>query len=582
MIDVNELQINDLIDTYMNNMQVKASLIDTNVLIGEWGRATGKTTFMASRMKRVVDSMPGELSFLVHKSYVSLMSNVVPALRAEFTKPVGKKQEPWMVEGIDFVVGTADIPKHFKAPRYPVSYPKHSIIFSNGANLQLVASDQPDSVAGRSGVHAFIEEMKHNKGEKVKSRLFPALRGSESQKIRSSPYYQGITGISDTARVDLGEDNWFEEYEKNMNTEVIEDVFSVAKHVNDNMLELLDAELRFKKEKDLFKRDKLRSTIKSKKHIIKVWDPILRDLKRNSTYYLRGSSFANKDFLGEKFFKTQMDTLSIEEFLVSICALRRRQVRNMFFAGFNKTQHCFTDSYIYDSIMKFNLKDTFKLDASYLKHFDPQRPLDIGYDPGNFQSFVVGQEKTCQNEYRILKEFYCWEPKDQGDLAREFFDFFGSIFKNRKINLYYDRAGNKKKHEEDKITTDARILKRELEAYGFKVKLMNEKQRTIFLYEHYKLISIILAENLRSVVRLKICENQCPNLISSIFVSPLLKTDGKIDLDKSSEVKLDWRYQAGLSTQIPSALMYLIFGKFHKILPGVIKKTPLLLENTIG
>lgn len=581
MTNFDELEVNDLIDSYMNNMQIKATLIDTNVLIAEAGRAIGKTTFMASRMKRVVDDMPGELSFLVHKSYVSLMSNVVPALRAEFTKPIGEKQEPWMVEGEDFVVGTADIPKHFTKPRYPVSYPNHSWIFSNGANLQLVASDQPDSVAGRSGVHAFIEEMKHNKGEKVKSRLFPALRGSKGS-ARMSPYYQGITGVSDTARVDLGEDNWFEEYEKNMHKDKIEDIFSTAKHVNDTLLELLKAELKLKKEKDIFKRDELRAAIKTKKHVLKIWNPILRDMKQHNTYYLRASSFVNKDFLGEKFFRTQLETLSIEEFLVSICAIRRMQVTNLFFAGFSKSKHCFLDSYIYDSILKFNLKDTFKLDASYLKYYDPKKPLELGYDPGNFQSLVVCQEKPNVNEFRVLKEFFCWEPKDQGDLAREFFDFFGSSHKSKKIILYYDRAGNKKKTEEDKITTDARILKRELEAYGFRVRLMNERQRTIFLYEHYKLIGMILAESLRHVIKMKICENQCPNLISAIFLSPLLKVDGKIDLDKSSEVKLDWKYQAGLSTQIPSALMYYIFGKYSKLLPSIIKKTPLLLENTIS
>jgi hypothetical protein len=168
-------------------------------------------------------------------------------------------------------------------------------------------------------------------------------------------------------------------------------------------------------------------------------------------------------------------------------------------------------------------------------------------------------------------------------LAREFFEFFGAHY-NKKIpiNLYYDRAGNKKKVEEDRITTDARILKRELEAYGFRVKLKNEKQRTIFLYEHYKLLGMILAENLRHVIRLKIDEYECPNLVSAIFLSPLKKEDGKIDLDKSSEVKLDWKYQAGLSTQIPSALMYLIYGKFNHILPKELKKKPQILENTIG
>lgn len=571
----------DLAEIYMNNMQVKATLVDSNVLIAEAGRAIGKTTFLANRAKRVVDDIPKELSFLVHKSYVSLMANVVPALRAEFTKPVGPQGESWMEEGVDFIVGTSELPRHFKKPRYPVSYPKHSIIFSNGHNFQLVASDQPDSVAGRSGVHAFIEEMKHNSGEKLKSRLFPALRGATGE-VRNSPYYQGITGVSDTARVDLGEDNWFEEYEKNMNDELIEDLFSVAKHVNDNHLELLQMQFKLTQEKDIFIRERLRKKIKKASHVLTMWNPILRDMKQQATYYLRASSFVNKDFLGEKFFQTQLDTLSIDEFLVAICALRRRQVQNLFFAGFNKKKHCFTDSYIYDSILSFDLKDTFKLDSQYLKYCDPNKPLDLGYDPGNFQSFVVGQENRKTNEYRILKEFYCWEPKNQGDLAREFFDFFGAHQKNKKINLYYDRAGNKKKVEEDRITTDARIFKRELESYGFKVKLMNEKQRTIFLYEHYKLLGMILAESLRHVIRLKIDEYECPNLVSAIFLSPLKKEDGKIDLDKSSEVKLDWKYQAGLSTQIPSALMYLIYGKFNHILPKELKKKPQILENTIG
>jgi hypothetical protein len=524
--------------------------------------------------------MPGELSFLTHKTYVALMTNIIPNLRAFFNKPMGPNDEPFMKEGEDYIIGASKIPKHFNKPIRPISYPKHSLLLRSGHHLQLVSSDQPDSVAGSSGVHAFVEEMKHNKGEKLKSRLFPALRGAKG-KTRQSPYYQGITGVSDTARVDLGEDNWFEEYEDNMDKKLISEIFTVAKHVNDNNYKLIKREAQLKKEKDVYVRRKIAEEIKKHKHVLDIWNPILRHMRQGASYYLRASSFVNKDFLGQKFFTTMLNTMTMEEFLVAICAIRRKKVANMFFAGFNKTQHCFSDSYIYDSILSFDLKDTFKLDAQYLKYFDPNKPLDIGYDPGNFQSFVVGQENRKNNEYRVLKEFYCWEPKNQGDLAKEFFEFFGAHFKNKKINLYYDRAGNKKKVEEDKITTDARILKRELESYGFKVKLKNEKQRTIFLYEHYKLIGMILAENLRHVIRLKICENECPNLISAIFLSPLLKVDGKIDLDKSSEVKLDWRFQAGLSTQIPSALMYLIFSKFNKILPKELSKKPQLLENSI-
>jgi hypothetical protein len=209
---------------YMNAMQIRANVVDANVMIVEGARAVGKTDgVMGPRIIRVANDMPGELSFLVHKTYAALMINVWPNIQAYFSRPVTVNGRSILEYGIDYVVGETKIPSHFRLPRYPVSYPKHSILFRNGHHLQLVSSDQPESVAGRSGVHAFIEEMKHNKGEKLKTRLFPSLRGS-SAETRKSHYYQGITGVSDTARIDLGEDNWFEEYENNVDHERIEDI----------------------------------------------------------------------------------------------------------------------------------------------------------------------------------------------------------------------------------------------------------------------------------------------------------------------------------------------------------------------
>ena len=59
-------------------MQIRANVVDSNVLIVEAGRATGKTEgVMGPRIIRVANDMPGELSFLVHKTYVALMTNVI-------------------------------------------------------------------------------------------------------------------------------------------------------------------------------------------------------------------------------------------------------------------------------------------------------------------------------------------------------------------------------------------------------------------------------------------------------------------------------------------------------------------------
>ena len=325
---------------YMNSVQMLASIIDPNMLYAEWGRATGKTEgVMGPRLIRVANDMPGELSFLVHKTYVALMTNVWPNIQAYFSRPVivNGRQRAMLEYGVDYVVGETRLPSHFRLPRYPVSYAKHSVIFRNGAHLQLVSSDQPESVAGRNAVHAFIEEMKHNSGEKLKSRLFPSLRGG-SAEIRKSAYYEGVTGVSDTARVDLGEDDWFEDYERNMNCELIE-------------------------EKDPVSMEKIRLEQQQLAAFLARWKPRLADMRRNAVYYIRASSFRNKDILGPKFFKTQLDTLNMDEFLTAICGVRHKEVTNKFFAAYDKARHQFKDSYVYDAILSHDLKDKFLLTA---------------------------------------------------------------------------------------------------------------------------------------------------------------------------------------------------------------------------
>lgn len=549
---------------YMNSMQVMVNLIDPNKVVVEAARASGKTSEVTvNRIVRVADSMPAELSFLAHRTYVALLTNIWPNIQAAFSRQITVNGRPrCMLEyGIDYIAGESKIPEHFRKPRYPISYPKHSILFRNGHHIQLVSSDQPDSVAGRSGVHAFVEEMKHNDGEKLKTRLFPSLRGS-SAEIRKSPYYQGWTGVSDTARVDLNEDDWFERYEDQNNPQLLSEIATVAVHVNKAVykrMELLTAQ---KNTTNPVTLEKIRLELKKYDRQISMWTPRLADMRRNATLYIRASSFVNKDILGPKFFKTQLDTLDMDEFLTAICAVRHKSVVNKFFANYDKEKHQFSDGYIYDSIMKLDLKDHFIITARYLKYYDKSAPLYIGYDPGHFSSLVCGQPKKYGKEFRLLKEFFCFYPDEQPELARQVYEFFGRDCRNKRIVLYPDRAGNKRREELEQITTDSRALKRELESYGFEVQLMNEGQATIYHWQQFKLMLLLFGDRSNALPHVFIDENECPNLCSAMPLSPRKSTNGRIELDKSSEVKIPLHRQAGLTTQIPSAFIYLMYGLY--------------------
>ncbi|MEG1648443.1 MAG: hypothetical protein RR277_00980 [Rikenellaceae bacterium] len=555
-------------DKYMNKLQLRATACDTNVLIARVARGTGKTEgIIIPRMIRVADDMPCELSFLIHKTYVSLLSNIIPNIRAAFEAQTSSGK-PLLEYGVDYVIGTAKLPSHFLRPRYPIAYPAHSIVLRNGHNFQLVASDQPESVAGRNAVHAIIEEMKHQKGEKLKSRIFPALRGGYGA-VRSSPYYQGITGVTDAARLDLGEDNWYDEFEHLSDNDVLSDIVTIALHVDKSSASLNHLNQQLSTEKNPLIIDAIRQEITKHQRIISCWRPRLREMRANSTCFLKASAFVNKDILGAKFFKTQHESLSSDEFLSSICNIVLVKTSNMFFGNFKKELHCFDDSYNYNTILRFNLNDNFKLSAFYLKYFTPDSSLILGYDPGHFSSLSVAQEHLSDNTFRVLKSFTVYHPYDQSDLARQFNEFFGDTYNKRyPIILYYDRAGNKRRQLLKQIDTDANMLRKELESYGFRVRLMNEKQRTIYYYEHYKLLMMLFSEKFASLMRIRIDENECADLISSIFCSPLKRTDNKIELDKTSEIKVPLHLQAKLTTQLATSLMYMLYGHFYMKLPA--------------
>lgn len=546
-------ELPDALELYQNSAQALATIIDPNKLIVVAGRGTGKTTqITAPRILRVAGEMPRETSIISHKSYIALFTNVIPAV-LEFFRSDGRDGHPLLTEGMDYVVGEKNLPKHFRQPRYPILYPERSIVFANGHVLQAVAIDRPDSIAGSSIVHAFFEEMKHSDGEKLRSRIIPAIRtsrlGSGSDAHRSY-LHGGITGVSDIGRVSIGEDNWFTEYEKEVDDQLIQDIVTLSLYINKAQINIRNGE-----------------KVAMNRSAIDRYGPVLAAFRKKATYYIRVSTFVNRAVLGFDYFKTQQEMLSMSEFLSSICSIGDRNMDNLFFELWDEDRHTYDDSYKYDTVSKLDLKQTFRMDSSYLKHYDPSDKILIGYDPGSFASMVVAQEKKDENTLRILKEFFVYPPQDIPDLAAAFNAFFSSA-RFRRIDLYYDRAGNKKNSRRVN-DTDAKELKAELEKYGWTVTLKNLGQATIFHWQHHRLWKRLLAENERTVPKIRIDANECPNLVSAMYCCKKVPGSSPVELDKSPEKKVDIQLQAGLTPQIPSAMTYLVWGLYEKFFPGL-------------
>ena len=85
----------DVVDIYQNIAQIIVTIVDPNKFFGVEGRATGKTTgIVAPRTLRVADGMPREQSIISHKSFVALMTNVIPSLLGSYRSEIKLQMVP--------------------------------------------------------------------------------------------------------------------------------------------------------------------------------------------------------------------------------------------------------------------------------------------------------------------------------------------------------------------------------------------------------------------------------------------------------------------------------------------------------
>jgi hypothetical protein len=257
----------------------------------------------------------------------------------------------------------------------------------------------------------------------------------------------------------------------------------------------------------------------------------------------------------------------------SIFAIRKLKVKDMFFGHFGK-QHLFDDGYDYRYIDPIAAGEAIEDSSRHLRYYNPKDRLYAGYDAGPFSSIVFAQRNRRPKEFRVLKNMWVIHPNQQDVLAQKIDGFFTGG--RKEIVLHYDRAANQKDpywkkyypgYREPNINdTDAILLKKELVALGWTVHLMSIKQKNIYYSQHYHLLNLLFGKHDGKRDKILIDRNQCEALVSSINHSPLKRHEGRIWLDKTSE-ELPYEEQAYNSTQIASALMYLLWGEYNRLLP---------------
>lgn len=529
---------------YLTVLQTQLLLADTQNVAAEIGRGAGKSTEMlAPRLVRISYALPQSILLLVGPTYVFLLENIMPMLITYLNT--------YYTRGVHFEYGKTP-PKHFKQPYTGVNKWTHTISFVWGTVVQLVSIDRPESAIGKSGAHIFVDEWLRIKEDTFRERILPTLRGNR-HIFGHSCYFAGISGFSSTPNFENDHD-WWLDFEGEMNKDLIKEIQYVAYRVMmaKTKLELTESEIYTKRYENFIRR----------------WGAQLNDKRKGNWFYLKGSSFSNLLILGLDYMKQQLSGTqgNFDKFKLSILGIRPFRVKNMFFGRFSKS-HIYTDSYKYNNIEIHSIEGKRKRSSRDLMHCDPNKPIIAGWDPGYFMSIVFAQEK--KGELKTFKNMFAIHPDQHAALAKNINEFF-QYHKKKEIILHYDRAGNQRKQsykDHPKGHTDAKILKAYLEDLGWTVRLMSLGKKTIYHWQHYLLLGMLFGGGFERLPSMSICQYECEELISSIYMSPLKRTDGVIELDKSAEKKLDYADQAFWSPQIATAFMYLLFGLYEKFMP---------------
>lgn len=525
---------------YSNWISTLIDLIKPKNLYLFGGRGVAKSSdIIAKRAIDIIYDMPRGSFVFVADTYVHLLTNIIPAVMSGWENRLG------FYEDHHFVVDR-EPPESWPKPYIKTFDFKHSISTFNGCKFFMTSLDRPSSNAGISVVHIFGDEAKYLKQEKL-NKLFPALRG-DFRLFGHSHYFMGQTFCSDMADPNNLEYDWMLQMEKNMDRKQILKILQGAIVLNEIAYEL------FLAERSGADKQKIDNILKNKER----WMERIRKIRHNSTFFHIVSTLANIDILTFDYLVNNLQTLGWEEFKTVILSIHKTIESGLRFYGALGDKHFYDDGYNYDYYDQFSLKSNITQSSSGLRYIQHEKILEAGFDAGNMNSLVFGQEQG--GTYRILKNMYVITPDWIRELSDQFLAFFAP-HRRKILHLYYDRAANQYRRSKRDFAT---LIKHDIEydrqgrRTGWIVQLMSLGQGNITHAEEFNLMNVMMGEKDKRLPKLLIDKFECKELKSQLECTPVEKArNGEIKKVKKGD-KLPPARLPMESTNMADAFKYLL------------------------
>ena len=461
-------------DIVLNPMQLAAVLANQRYKIPnitiEAARGSGKSTVLGWFVKEAARQMPRSTGVIVGETFVQIKSRTLPSTK-EGLEMFG------LYEGIDYVVGRSGVSLGFQLPFQAPDSWSNVIHFRNGTIAVMVSLDNPNSGRGLNSYWVIGDEAALLTYERLFNNVLTTNRAKKAQFKDKSMLHAEIF-VSSVAMTQKGE--WFTKREEFMQEEV---------------------------------RKKI--PLHQRKHI-----------------FIRAPSSVNKFNLKDGWIEDmRKKALSQVLFDAEIMNIRPRKIADGFYAQLSKHHYY---HYKYDLEALGEITEDYKPSCSYDTDLVRGIPLQFNLDfGGRINCGTVSQHLESIGEIRFIKEFFAKNPEKLSDMVRQFLDYYKPHQAScNVVHLYHDRSGYKT--EANSKTTLAEDVENMLRAEGWLVINQTPATNNPSHIHKWRLINEILSEQDHRLPKVKINEDQCPNLIISMENAPLI-TDDAFQKDKSSE-----------------------------------------------
>lgn len=406
----------DVKKVHYNVPQLMYALIQTQIAVCVWGRATGKSEGPMSTFSiKNIFTMPKSNGFLLGTTYEQLLTRTLPPLIAGWEK-LGYHQDIHF--SIRKFLPDKQIPKAYRAPQKADNY----IHWFNGSGIYLVSQDRPGTINGVRTQWGAGDEARLLNYSRVQEEVLPTMAGHADLFGHLSNYLSQLY-CSDMPRTAKG--RWLLDFQKQMDPDEIQAILMVQVHLIKLREELVSA---------------TPSKITALARDIRKYEEQLNVLRKGTVYFSLASTLDNIHVLGMDVIKNFIRVLSELEFQISVLNKMMLKVEKGFYSLLNEDIHGYDMvNYGYVDNVDINYKQPQSKNCLWDADINPNLPLEIALDYNNsINSIVTGQDLELEN--RLLSSMYVEHPLLLNDVIEKWHDYYSPRI-NRDVTYYYDHTG---------------------------------------------------------------------------------------------------------------------------------------------